>query len=153
MIILKNMREVKSYVGTPSTSVYAIVRKMTYPIDGVEQLKTLATTTSLFHWYVQQRRAGLWSYEAFVDTYVPRFLESLANDASAHELMLDLAKRANYGERIVLACYCDVEALCHRSIIGGILDGMGADVKTRIGNDYRMYYSIYMKLKGGCKHV
>ena len=41
---------------------------------------------------------------------------------------------------IFLACYCAVEALCHRSIIAGILLGMGAQIKT--DDSYIKYFEL-----------
>ena len=45
----------------------------------------------------------------------------------------------------MLGCYCETEAMCHRSIIAGILLGMGAEINTR--QEYLNYYKLYQMMK------
>ena len=45
-------------------------------------------------------------------------------------------------KRICLVCFCDEEGLCHRSIVGGMLQGAGLEVKGLM-RDYSYYYDWY----------
>ena len=45
-------------------------------------------------------------------------------------------------KHICLICFCPEEALCHRSIIGGMLQGAGLEVKG-LSRDYSYYFDWY----------
>ena len=56
---------------------------------------------------------------------------------------LDYLCREGSRRKIVLGCYCEEEPLCHRSIIAGILLGMGAEIDT--STEYRKYYEMFRR--------
>lgn len=103
----------------------------------------LAPSKPLFFHYLDLRKKKTWNQEAFDLIYVPWFLRDLKNSPKAMLLM-------NYlylmGERkdIELLCYCTDEGMCHRSIIGGLLKGIGAPIQCP--DEYLKYYEQWQKL-------
>ena len=88
------------------------------------------TTGRRFH-------AGRFGTEYFQNVYVPWFLKDLEKNLEAQERLEYLCKESRM-KRIALCCYCEDESLCHRSIIAGILLGMGAEIETK--EEYRKYF-------------
>lgn len=78
--------------------------------------------------------------------HVPRFLHEIRNNRAAHEAIADIWERDREGQTVLLACYCGKEELCHRSIIAGLLTGLGAQVQTDTGSDYAEYYRMLRRL-------
>lgn len=89
----------------------------------------LAPSEKLFKHYRSLVHAGEWDKKHFDDCYVSEFLEDLQNSTNAHLLLQSLVS-LSYGKRILLACFCteELEYMCHRSIVAGILINMGAKV-------------------------
>ena len=143
MIEIVNVRKLKAIAKDPSVTACAIVRSMTYPIAGVEQLDVLSPSKNLFFWYRDMAKRSMWNRDAFDGEYVSRFLEEIRSSQSARRALTDLWIRSRDGEHIVLGCYCADETMCHRSIIAGLLSGTGAEVRTETGNDYSIYYEQY----------
>ncbi len=121
---------------------YAIVRSYKRPIQGVEHMPLLSPSPALFHKYLSLRDAGQWGKDSFKEIYVPQFLRELAEDRSAVDMLNGLYRRSRT-ETIVLACFCPDESLCHRSIVAGLLQGAGAEVRTETGTDYSEYYGLF----------
>lgn len=108
----------------------------------------LSPSYSLFSWYCQEQKAGRWNKEKFFNEYVPKFIKELKNNYSVTRLLLnELYKRDKEGKRIALICFCENETTCHRSIIGGILQGVKANVKTANDADYSTYYNMFVEEK------
>lgn len=122
----------------------AIVRSMKGKSYWIEQMDVLSPSKALFFEYRRLADAGAWNQEAFDEIYVPRFIEEMRADAPRAALN-QLYKESKEGKRIALACFCTDEAMCHRSIIAGFLQGAGADVETKTGSDYSRYFKM---LKG-----
>ena len=70
------------------------------------------------------------------------FLKDLKRP-EAQEALNILLERSKTSD-IMLACYCGNETICHRSIILGILQGMGA--MSYNAADYSKYYGMYKAL-------
>ena len=68
---------------------------------------------------------------------MPWFLKNLEKNLEAQERLEYLCKESRT-KKIALCCYCEDESLCHRSIIAGILLGMGAVIETK--EAYRKYF-------------
>lgn len=129
---------------TQFDQTYAIVRSMKHPSPWIQQLSALSPSYELFKQYLSLRDAGRWSHGTFGSIYVPRFLVELHSPAAQEALRLLLEKDAQK-VRIQLCCFCADETLCHRSIVAGVLQGMGAGVHLLSGKDYSEYYTMYQK--------
>lgn len=123
---------------------YAIVRSMKSSSAWLKQLAVLSPSTDLFYRYLNLKKAGQWSERTFREIYVPQFLHELRWSREAAESLNQLVRKDQSGLVITLGCFCPDEALCHRSIVAGLLQHAGCDVRTDTGRDYSAYYAQYL---------
>ena len=143
MIEIRNLREVRQDAGYDE--VWAIVRYMKHPSPWMKQVPALSPSPELFAEYRRLLNAGQWNAGAFQDVYVPTFLRQLKHDRTALAL-LDSLYQADLrdNKRIALVCFCPHEDMCHRSIVAGLLQGVGCRVLTASGADYSRYYGMFL---------
>lgn len=100
----------------------------------------LSPSPELFSKYKRALACNLFNKQWFDDIYVPEFIDDLSKNDKAVSLLKYLC---DYGKNkdIFLCCYCENETICHRSIIAGILIGMGAKIKT--DDSYIKYYEQF----------
>lgn len=99
-------------------------------LDAHEKVKlraALSPQPELFRAYRALAEQGRWDQTAFDRFYVPRFLKDLSENPEGLALLRELKERSAQKE-IALACFCEDERMCHRSIVGGILRNMGASI-------------------------
>lgn len=143
MIDIKRINEVRQ---GEYDETWAIVRSMRNPSPWMRQVQELSPSSELFHAYLALRDAGRWNANAFRDIYVPRFLYQVKHDPAALRALNALyAADRRDGKRVALVCFCPDETTCHRSIVAGLLQGVGANVRTSSGRDYGAYYDWYVK--------
>ncbi|MBD5584299.1 MAG: DUF488 domain-containing protein [Clostridia bacterium] len=142
MIFIGRINEVKpgEYDET-----YAIVRSMKNPSPWMAQLVALSPSKALFFDYLSLKKAGTWNADTFKERYVPMFMQEIAQPAP-RKVLEQLVEYDRMGRKMALVCFCPDETLCHRSIVAGILQGMGADVRLRSGADYSAYYERYKEM-------
>jgi len=99
----------------------------------------LSPSWSLFKKYLELRDAGNWNTDTFQKIYVPVFIEEMQT-ATARRKFAELIGLDKQGKHICLACFCNDETTCHRSIIAGILQSIGITV-----NGIKKDYSVYGK--------
>ena len=138
MIEIKNIREVKSTDGYDE--VWAIVRSMKSQTSWIKQVPELSPSEDLFFKYLSLKRRGEWGEDAFANIYLPQFLKEM-QDNEAKKKLAYLFDADKTGKRIALLCFCPEEKLCHRSIIAGLLQGAGAEVKAQA--NYGRYFSLW----------
>ena len=117
--------------------VWVIVRSLKNPIKNTIQVKHLSPSYDLFLKYLALRDKGQWNKDSFENIYVPQFLDEIKHNPLARNLLNKLFEMDKNGKRIALACFCTDEALCHRSILAGMLAYKGANVVTQ--NDISQY--------------
>ena len=134
---------------------YAIVRSMSHKIDGFETCDILSPGKELFNEYWKLERSDrdneakgvpfqkLWTPEKFQSWYLPEFLSQMRYDPRAAKVLNGLVELDKAGANIELCCFCKKESDCHRSIVAGLLQGAGANVKTQTGKDYSKYFEMY----------
>ena len=118
--------------------VWAIVRSLKYGNPRIKHVPELSPSWSLFRKYREMVENGEWNDEAFRRIYVPRFLKEMHEDAPRALLNELIQTKKN----ICIVCFCTEEVLCHRSIIGGILQGAGIEVRG-LSRDYSEYFRWY----------
>lgn len=118
--------------------VWAIVRSLKYGNPRIRHVPELSPSWSLFKTYMRLREEGKWNEEVFRTIYVPQFLKEMRGKEQ-QKLMNELFSTS---KSICLVCFCEEEWLCHRSIIGGMLQGAGAVVKS-LHRDYSYYFDWY----------
>ena len=121
---------------------WAIVRSFKSKSEWIKQVPELAPTGSLYHLALNLQKTGNWNETTFMDIYVPQFISDIANNEEAHRLLNYLATEDKRGKDIILCCYCANEELCHRSIIAGLLYGLGCNVETD-EHSAQYYYNKY----------
>ncbi len=120
--------------------VWAIVRSLKYSNPHVRHVPELSPSWSLFKRYLRLREEGEWNEETFRNIYVPQFLKEMRGKEQ-QRLMNELFHTK---KNIALVCFCSDEELCHRSIVGGMLQGAGAEVRGLL-RDYSFYFDWYKK--------
>lgn len=96
----------------------------------------LSPQPDLFRQYRELAKAGKWDKTLFDSFYVPRFLHDLSTNQEGLVLLNELKTRGKEKD-IALACFCEDESMCHRSIIGGILLNIGANITCTV--QYKKY--------------
>lgn len=143
-IYITNLRNISN---VNAEAKFAIIRSYRRPIFGVQQLAALSPTTELFHKYLRLRDAGQWNARAFATEYVPDFIrDTICSDAAKYAID-NLVKMRQLNINIALGCVCDNETICHRTIVGGILEGYGLDVIYDSGRSYRFYNDLLLDYK------
>lgn len=118
--------------------VWAIVRSLKYVSPKIRHVPELSPSWDLFKWYRALYNAGRWNKQTFHDIYVPRFLKEMQGKEQRALLNELFAAK----KRICLVCFCTEEELCHRSIIGGMLQGAGLVVEG-LEQNYGYYFDWY----------
>lgn len=138
-IYLTNVRKIYNY---DTDLKYAIMRSVK-PMSGVTQVEALAPSWELFKTYRSLSVNNEWNRETFNSIYVPRFIEEMCQQR-ALSVMRKIVHCNSVGLNIALACSCYNEDMCHRSIVGGILQGLGCEVIKETTNDYLKYYEMWV---------
>jgi uncharacterized protein YeaO (DUF488 family) len=140
MITIANINQINPF---DYDETWAIVRSYKKNIMGIKQVPELSPSSSLFSLYLRLKKEGSWGFNTFQEKYVPTFLKEMCSKEARNKLN-ELYKLDKEGKNICLVCYCPNETLCHRSIIIGLLQGVGC--KT-CGKDYSYYYKQYLSIK------
>ena len=133
MITVTNIRNI-NYAAYDE--IWAIVRSLKNP-GKMKHVPELSPSWALFKKYLRLKDTGQWNADSFKSVYVPTFLKEMAGTEAQRKLS-ELIELERQGKRICLACFCRDEALCHRSIIAGILQGRGIQVQG-VNGDYSEY--------------
>lgn len=133
MIYLENVYRVIRQTLEKYETVWFITRDATEVMEFVSahpQVHVqpgLSPQPELFSRYREFAGLGQWDQRTFDEFYVPRFLKDLSDHPEGIALLQELKERSAR-EEIALACFCETERMCHRSIVGGILWNMGASI-------------------------
>lgn len=138
MITICSIREARP---EEHDETWAIVRSYKNVSPKVRQVADLSPSWDLFLKYREFVLENRWGADTFEGTYLPQFISELQS-GSARELIDGLCEADRNGRDICLFCYCEDESLCHRSIIAGILQGYGCDVRG-VSRDYSRYFNMY----------
>ena len=122
--------------------VLATVRKIMKPNAKFEPHSECSPSQKLLYTYLDLKKQGNWNQETFNTIYLPQYLKEQAMNPTALATMANLLFKdtSNMGA----FCYCGNESLCHRSILGGILQGNGKPVEGLQG-DYSKYAEQFTK--------
>ncbi len=122
---------------------WMVVRALkTVPPHAIHEPR-LSPSRQLFYRYLDAKSEGRFNAEWFQQVYVRAFLRELFSDRANMELM-DRLYRDSFTKNILLACFCADEALCHRSILAGLLAGVGARIECDAG--YLKYYGMFQDM-------
>ncbi|MCM1215076.1 MAG: DUF488 domain-containing protein [Lachnospiraceae bacterium] len=121
---------------------WVVMRTRKYMKPGYYHVPELSPSWDLFSTYQQLYKSGRWNREVFDSIYLPRFLEEMKTK-EARSYLNYLWKQDKAGVIVQIGCSCQDETMCHRSIVGGLLEGVGANVCYTTGNSYKHYYDMY----------
>lgn len=110
--------------------VYAPVLSLRHPSPWMTQIKCLAPSPVLFSKFQTLKEDGRWDRDAFLNIYVPEYLQGLRHSPEACGWLNRFCQDDRDGAGIALVCFCTDESLCHRSILAGLLAGAGCHVVT-----------------------
>lgn len=145
MIIIDRINGIKQ---GECDEVWAIVRSFKNSSPWIKQVADLSPSSALFRQYNNiWKPNGEWNRDTFQQKYTPTFLRQIAQDPKAIALLNELWRKDKEGKTIGLVCFCTDETMCHRSIIAGILQGVGCNVRTRTNTDYSHFYTQFQNLK------
>ena len=143
MITIENIRNVRQ---GQYDEVYAIVRYYKGHSEWIKHMPDLSPSQPLWTRFHQLRLSKQWNADTFRNIYLPRFLSEMHGKA-AREKLNELVKLDREGKSVALVCFCQDEALCHRSIVAGLLKGVGCNVVAPSGADYTEYYKLYIECR------
>ncbi len=109
----------------------------------------LSPSPELFKAYLGWKEVD-WGQDRFQKSYVPRFIIEMLLDKAAKDKLNELYFKDKAGKSILLVCFCNDEDICHRSVVGGILQGVGCKVISTTYPyfmDYSKYYDMYTQQK------
>lgn len=139
MLQIANIRNVRK---GQYDQVWAIVRSYKGQSDWIKQVPVLSPSWDLFGKYRDLKSDNNWNDQTFRSVYLPQFLSEMRSDEARQALNV-LYRLDKAGQNIALVCFCPDETMCHRSIIAGLLQGVGCDVHTELGADYSDYYKLW----------
>lgn len=109
----------------------------------------LSPSRQLFFDYRNWASRGIWNEVTFRSEYAPRFISEIANNPVARKLLNQIytMNKQNIDRNFALGCYCDDESLCHRSIVAGLLQGIGINVETKDNADYSDFFEDFRVIR------
>lgn len=139
MITLGSIRQADPTKYDEIWVICRAVNKLTNFIESnpnVYHVPELSPQQDLLYHYLNLKNNGDWNSDTFRTEYVPQFVQSLKNYEAIAKLN-ELTAKSN-DKNILLVCFCSDETMCHRSIIGGILMHMDANIQCN--PDYAEYH-------------
>ena len=106
----------------------------------------LAPSHELYTFYLSHKDRRTWGDEVFYMDYVPMFIHEMSTQEDSRDKLNELYRLDKMGKTILLVCACQEERICHRSILAGLLYGVGCNVKSSFGTNisqYGVYYEMY----------
>lgn len=139
MIKIGRIYDIDKHCG----EIWLIVRSPDEIPTNVKHIPLFAPSQELFQKYRVAFHNGTFDKTFFDNIYVPQFIKELIENKAAANMLNEL-KCKSFTHNYCLCCYCKDETLCHRSIIAGILFGMGAKIETK--KEYIKYFNMFMEL-------
>ncbi len=138
MVAVVNIRDLRP---GEYAEAWAIVRSPKNVPSWMRHVPELSPSPELFSFAQQQRRNLQWTEAVFRNEFTPRFLAEM-REPGPRAALGELVRRSTTDD-IAVACFCAYPDKCHRSLVAGLLAGMGADVRA----DFRIRPIV---LEDGC---
>lgn len=116
MVAITDIRNIKGDYD----EVWAVTRSSKRLPDGARHVPELSPSWELFNKFRKWKEDGTWDAETFQEKYAPQFLAEMESPAARAKLD-ELVSKSQAGKRICIFCFCADEALCHRSLLAGLL--------------------------------
>ena len=121
-------------------TIYLPVRRLLSDIryKGVETIRVLDLAPSMDLLYMA--KIGL-DFKTYTDTY----LHEICLRPHSKTILNEIVARSK-NQNVAVVCYCTNEKECHRSILAGILDGLGAKTVTDFSiENYKPFYDSFLE--------
>ena len=139
---LSNLRKLEDSFDV----TWIIARSVKNQMKDILQVQDLSPSYALLRKFKTIEDQGLWNDKSFDEEYLPDFIKEMAASDSVVKRLNELCRMDKEGKNVCLLCFCKDERECHRSIIGGILQGVGRNVIFDDPNaDYSRYYGMYQE--------
>ena len=140
MIRITNLTDLKKE-NTHFDEIWVIMRYVRNLGPDMKQVAWLAPSQELFTKYRQLVNENAWDRAAWETIYVPQFLYELKTNGKAYvwDALNYLWKADREGKSIAVCCSCTDESMCHRSVVGGLLQAVGCNVIMDTKTDYSVY--------------
>lgn len=106
--------------------IWGIVRSLKNKADYVKHVPELSPSWDLFKKYLALKEAGNWNQTTFDTIYRPQFMREM-KAPEAQKALCEL-RDAGKEKDICIFCFCPTVNLCHRKLIGEILEYNGINV-------------------------
>lgn len=124
--------------------IYFVVNNLkTSPDFDYKQMKNLAPSNELSYKQYNMSKKGMLNKYTFNNWYTKEFLNSVVGNTGFVKNLGEILEEDKKGNVAIVGFGAD-ESLSHRSIIGGILKGFGADVHAE--NDYDDYFYEFVSV-------
>lgn len=142
MIVVINLKDAETYRKV-DFDIYDLT--ISHKCWGATPVPDLAPSSGLFQATRICIEQKLWSWDRWMAWYVPEYLKELRERPSAQVQLEAIASKYGHNDtrNACIGCWCKQEMMCHRSIVAGILKGMGARVITKTQQDYLLYYHMW----------
>lgn len=103
-------------------------------------VKALAPSQELYQNFQVMKDMGEWNLNNFQALYAPRYMSGIMSNGYSRSQLECLIQLACAGRNIAIVCTCYHEDLCHRSILGGIVQATCPGVVVDCLGDYSHYW-------------
>lgn len=107
--------------------IWAVVRSLKNKADYMKHVPELSPSWNLFKTYLNLKEAGNWNENTFRTIYRPQFMDEMKS-TEAQKMLIEL-KHAGETKNVCIFCFCSDVNLCHRKLIGEILEYNGVPVR------------------------
>lgn len=143
MIGLENFYRIGANSPEQYDEIWVIMRyKPKKPLPGSIHVPELAPSPQLFNKFTYLRDQNLWDLETFRQEYAPQYIREITGDPESLEAIERLLRKAHEGFNIGLTCTCYREDLCHRSVLGGLIQSIAPDIECKAENNYSEYWNM-----------
>ena len=136
MITIGSFKDINDSYDEVWFIVRSLKNGLPKPLSKTQQyyhVPQLSPTWDLFKNYLKWSNDGIWNKE--------RFLNQM-KEAEGKQALNSLYFKSKT-KNILLVCFCPNKELCHRSIVFGLLQGVGAETH---GSNYRHFYDLYKEV-------
>lgn len=126
MLYTGNLKKITNNEIEKYDEIWLIVRSLRYmpnnPKGNIKHVPELSPSFSLFIEYNNLRNQGKWNKQMFEEQYKPRFLAEMTNRIPK-SMLQELAQKSK-SKDILIACFCDDESMCHRSLVKQLVENI-----------------------------
>lgn len=106
----------------------------------LRHVRALAPTSQLYQQFKALKDKGHWGQDTFDTVYAPQYVAELLSRPTSMDAAGELLDKASCGRSIALVCTCYHESLCHRALLGGLVQKAVPGVEVKAEQNYQRYW-------------